>query len=509
MALKSRPAIITIMGHVDHGKTTLLDYLRKSNVVAGEVGGITQHIGAYSIKHNGKDITFIDTPGHAAFNKMRERGVKVTDIVILVVAANDGVKPQTIESIRHIKNSKVPVVIAINKIDLPDVKPDIAKAGLAEHGLVVTDYGGDIEAVEISALKGKGIDKLLETINLIADLQEITADPDAPLEAIVIESSKDAKKGVATTVIVKNGTLTLRQDVFVDASDDNSTTEGRVKRLTNASGENLSKVLPGFVAEIIGFKDAPSVGSTVKDSSAIYPEISEDNAKTAGAEGVASADTKGGVDVDNGDEWTEIDFSELIDQKPKLNLVIKADTEGTLEAIMQTIDLESTKVLTSGVGAVTETDIEMAKTSDALIISFHTKVSNKIQKMAKIDGVVIKSYDIIYKLIEDLQKRMLKLIEPTIDEVVLGEAEIMQIFEMKGDKIAGSKVKTGELKRTDLFHLKRGDEIITDPVVKNMMHGKEEITSVKAKNEFGMTFKSKKLDFQVGDVIIAYKIEED
>ncbi|MBU0974386.1 GTP-binding protein, partial [Patescibacteria group bacterium] len=414
MVLKSRPAIITIMGHVDHGKTTLLDYLRKSNVVAGEAGGITQHIGAYSIKHNGKDITFIDTPGHAAFNKMRERGVKVTDIVILVVAANDGVKPQTIESIRHIKNSKVPVVVAINKIDLPDVKPDITKAGLAEHGLVVTDYGGDIEVVEISALKGKGIDKLLETINLISDLQEITADPDAPLEAIVIESSRDAKKGVAATVVVKNGTLILRQDVFADVSDDGSTAEGRIKRLTNASGENLKEVLPGFAAEIIGFKDAPSVGSTVKDSSATYPKISEDIAETAGAEDAVSADTKSGVNVNNGDsatsdEWAEIDFSELIDQKPKLNLIIKADTDGTLEAIMQTIDLDSTKVLTSGVGAVTESDVEMAKTSDALIISFHTKVSNKIQKMAKIDGVVIKSYDIIYKLIEDLQKRMLKL----------------------------------------------------------------------------------------------------
>ncbi len=495
MAQKSRPAIITIMGHVDHGKTTLLDYLRKSNVVAGEAGGITQHIGAYSIKHSGKDITFIDTPGHAAFNKMRERGAKVTDIVILVVAANDGVKPQTIESIRHIKNSKVPVVVAINKIDLPDVKPDLAKAGLAEHGLVVTDYGGDIEAVEISALKGKGIDKLLETINLISELQEITADPDAPLEAIVIESSKDAKKGVAATVVVKNGTLALRQDIYSDEVD------GRVKKLSNAVGEDLIQVTPGFAAEIIGFKDAPSVGSTVKDSSAVYPEVDEDTSESADAE-----DKSDDKDID---EWGDLDFSELIEQKPKLNLIIKADVEGTLEAILQTIDLDSTDVISSGVGSITESDLEMASASKALVISFHTKVSKKIQVLAKNTGVKIKSYDIIYKLIEDLQKQMLKLIEPTIDEVVLGEAQIMQIFEMNGEKIAGSKVKTGEIKKNDLFHLKREDEIIASPTVKNMMHGKEDITSVKAKKEFGMTFKNKKLDFQVGDVIVAYKIEDE
>jgi len=503
MAKTSRPAIITIMGHVDHGKTTLLDYLRKSNVVAGEAGGITQHIGAYSIKYNGKDITFIDTPGHAAFNKMRERGAKITDIVILVVAANDGVKPQTIESIRHIKTAKVPVVVAINKTDLPDVNLDVAKAGLAEHGLVVTDYGGDVEVVEISALKGKGIDKLLETINLIAELQEITADPDESLEAIVIESSKDAKKGVSATVIVKNGTLSLRQNVFTDSADIGSV-DGRVKRLTNAGGENLKEVLPGFAAEIIGFKDVPSVGSIVKDSSATYVEAEveeEDEVSTNEASEVENQESE--------DEWGDMDFSALIEEKPKLNLIIKADVEGTLEAILQTIDPDSTNVLTSGVGAVTENDLEMAKTSEALIISFHTKVSGKIKKMAKVDGVVIKSYDIIYKLIEDIQKRMLKLMEPTIDEVVVGEAEILQIFEMKGDKIAGSKVKTGEIKKTDLIHLKRDGEIIADPIIKNMMHGKEEITNVKAKNEFGMTFKSKKLEFQVGDIIVAYTVEED
>ncbi|GIK84311.1 MAG: hypothetical protein BroJett025_09330 [Patescibacteria group bacterium] len=488
MALQTRPPIITIMGHVDHGKTTLLDYIRHTNVTAREAGGITQHIGAYSIQHNGKDITFIDTPGHAAFNKMRERGSKITDIVILVVAANDGVKPQTIESIRHIKIANVPVVIAINKIDLADVNLDIAKSGLAEHGLVVTDYGGDIEAVEISAKTGKNVDKLLETIAVMAELLELKADPQAPLEAVVIESSKESKRGIVATVIVKQGTLAPRQDIYTD------TTEGRVKLLTSATGESLQAVKPGFAAEIIGFKDVPAVGSKVYDAAAKYPEVEalvEEEAPT--------------------NPWGDIDFSQLVGDvdKPKLNIIIKADVEGTLEAILQVIDDESTNLISSGVGEVTEQDVDMATSSGAFIISFHNKVPGKIKRLAKDAGIKIKSYDVIYKLIEDLQKQMLRLMEPTIDEVVLGEAEIMQIFEMNGEKIAGCRVKTGEIKKNDRFHLKRDEEIVMDPTPKRLMHGKEEITEVKAKNEFGMTFKNKKLDFRVGDVLVAYKVEDE
>ena len=488
MALQTRPPIITIMGHVDHGKTTLLDYIRKSNVTAGEAGGITQHTGAYSIIHNGKDITFIDTPGHAAFNKMRERGAKITDIVILVVAANDGVKPQTIESIRHIKAANVPVLVAINKIDLKDINLDLAKSGLAEHGLVVTDYGGDIEAVEISAKTGKNVDKLLETINVMADLLELKADNHAPLEAIVVESSKDARRGILATVIVKKGALKTRQDVYTDTAD------GRVKLLVSATGESLEQLLPGFCAEIVGFKEIPAVGSTIRDAHADYGETQEDIAKTAPA-----------------NPWGDIDFSQLVTnvEKPKLNLIIRADVQGTLEAIMQVIDEDSTHVLSAGVGEVTESDIESAQTSNSLIISFNNRVSGKIKKIAKENGVKIKSYDIIYKLIEDLQKQMLKLLEPTIDEVVLGEAEIMQLFEMNGETIAGCKVKTGEIKKNNKFHLKRGEEIVMDPTPKRMMHGKEEIIGVKAKNEFGMTFKNKKLDFRVGDMLVAYKVEDE
>jgi translation initiation factor IF-2 len=315
----------------------------------------------------------------------------------------------------------------------------------------------------------------------------------------VIESSKDAKKGVSATVIVKSGTLSVRQDIYTDTAD------GRVKRLSSAAGESLDQVKPGFAAEIIGFKDVPSVGAVVRDINATYPEVESEEAEDQ----VEGQEESVQDSEDAADDWGDLDFSQFSEEKTKLDLIIKADVEGTLEAILQTIDMDSTNLIHSGLGSVTESDLEMATTSDALIISFHTKVPKKIKILAKNAGVRIKSYKVIYKLIEDLQKRMLKLMEPTIDEVVLGEAEILQIFEMKGSRIAGSRVKTGEIKKSDLFHLVRDGEIVINIKIKNMMHGKEEITSVKAKNEFGATFANKKLDFRVGDMIVAYKIEDD
>lgn len=490
MAQQKRPPVITIMGHVDHGKTTLLDYIRKSNVVAHEAGGITQHIGAYSIQYNGSPLTFIDTPGHAAFSKMRERGAKTTDIVILVVAANDGVKPQTIESIRHIKEAKVPVIVAINKTDLPNIDVNLPKSQLAEHGLIVTEYGGDVETIEISALKGKGVDKLLETLTVMADLLELKADPQAPLEAVVIESSMDKSRGSVASVIVQKGTLSVRQEVEAGQ------TTGRVKLLTNEAGQRLENVQPGFPAEIIGFDGVPSVGSMVHDLHATYTSVEE--AETADEAPSAFA-------------IPDFSFDQLVadEGKVKIKLIVKADVEGTLEAILQNLDEESTELITSGVGEVSEADVELANTTGAAIISFHSRISGKIKKLAKLAGVRIKAYDIIYHLIEDLQKQQLKLLEPTIDEVQVGEAEVMQIFEMRGERIAGCRVKTGEIKKTDLFHLKRGEEIVANPVVKSMMHGKQEVDKAGTKAEFGVTFKNKKLDFQIGDTLIAYKVESE
>jgi translation initiation factor IF-2 len=483
MAVQTRPPIVTIMGHVDHGKTSLLDYIRKAHVVAREAGGITQHIGAYQIEFQKKKITFIDTPGHAAFNKMRARGAKVTDLVILVVAANDGVKPQTIESIRHIKEAKVPVVVAINKIDLPNVYPDMAKAQLAENDILVQGFGGDVDVVELSAKTGQGVDKLLELILTMAELNDYKADPEADLKAVVIESTKDPKRGSVATVIVQQGTLKVRQDIVADD------VTGRVRQLLDENRKQLQSVTPGSPAEIVGFAEVPAVGASVF-------EVGKETAAEAAEAEAEVAQTDAEM------------FASMFNDKPKLKLILKADVQGTLEAIAQNLDDESVDLLRSGVGEVTEDDVDFAETTGAMILVFHTRLSKQIEERAKNQKVKIKHYDVIYKLLEDLQKQMLKLIEPTIDEVVLGEAEIMQIFEMKGDTIAGSKVITGELSKNDKFHLKRGDAIIADPEVKSMMHGKEEINSVKAKNEFGITFRQKKLDFQVGDRIVAYRVEE-
>ena len=492
MALQPRPPVVTIMGHVDHGKTTLLDYLRKSRITAGEAGGITQHIGAYQIEHKGKKITFIDTPGHAAFNKMRERGAAVTDFVILVVAANDGVKPQTIESIRHIKAANVPVVVAINKIDLPNVYPDVAKGELAQHGIQVVDMGGDVEAVVISALKGTGVDTLLDTISVMADLQNISGDPEAALRAIVIESAMDARKGVTASVIVQQGTLRGRQLVQTEE------VSGRVRMLTNDKGESLESVGPGCPVELIGLDQVPAVGSLIWEAGQEQPTL---------------------VSATNADETTPVvqantndadyNFDDLLGEKQKLPLIIRADVEGTLEAIINNLDDESIDLLEAGVGVITEADLDLAESSKAPIIAFHTKVPKHIVTLAKQRGIKIKMYQVIYELIEDLQKQMLKLMEPTIDEVVTGEAEILQIFEMKGERIAGIRVKTGEIKKNDWLHLKRGEEILFNPVIKTMRHGKDELDRVTAKSEAGFTFKNRKLDFKVGDRIIAYKIENE
>jgi translation initiation factor IF-2 len=492
MSLQNRPPVVTIMGHVDHGKTTLLDYIRQSHVAAKEAGGITQHIGAYQIDYQGKPITFIDTPGHAAFNKMRERGAKVTDFVILVVAANDGVKPQTIESIRHIKESKVSLIVAINKIDLKDVYPDMAKAQLAEHGILVNGYGGSVETIELSAKTGQGVDKLLETISVMAELQDLKADPAAPLKAVVIESSMDPKKGSVASVIVQQGTLKVRQDVETD----DGLASGRIRSLSNEQGQILKEVGPGSPAEIIGFKEVVEVGAVVQELGRDYEneEITEDQ---------LADEAKSNIDIG------DTNYGDLFEQKPKLKLIVRSDVTGTLEAIAQNLDPESVELIDARVGDVTDGDIELARATGATIIAFHIKVNARIKELAKTQTVKIKYYDIIYHLIEDLQKQMLKLLEPTIDEVVTGEAEILQIFDMKGMRIAGSRVKTGEFKKTDKLHLKRGEDIIADPVIGSMMRGKDQIDNAKAKSEFGITFRNKKLDFQVGDTLIAYKVEDE
>lgn len=484
MAKKTRAPIITVMGHVDHGKTTLLDYIRKTEVQAGEAGGITQHIGAYQIKFNDQQLTFIDTPGHAAFNKMRERGAQVTDIVILVVSAKDGVQPQTEESIKYIRDADVPFVVALNKMDLEGAKPDQVKAQLAEQEVVVQEYGGDIDAVEISAKTGKGVDKLLETVTILAELLELEADDQAPLKAVVIESTKDQYKGPIARVIVKQGTMTVRQELEADGIT------GRVKSLVDEHGQKLEDVKPGEPVEVLGLDEVPEVGVILLDRQADYPKLGPEE-----------------EEEQKEFDWSDLDIEAMMGEKEKLNLIVKSDVKGTLEAVTQTIDEGTIELISASVGQVTDSDVELAEASDALIVVFGQKVPNRIKKMAKNQDVRIRQYDVIYHLIEDLEEKMMQLMDPHYDEVELGRAEILKIFEIDGQKIAGIRVKEGELNRHDKFHLVRDDEIIASPVVSSLQHGKDDIETVKAKNEAGVSFKNKNLDFKQGDILVAYTKE--
>lgn len=484
MAKQTRAPIITVMGHVDHGKTTLLDYLRKTKVQESEAGGITQHIGAYQIEFEGNQLTFIDTPGHAAFNKMRERGAQITDIVILVISAKDGVQPQTIESIRYIKESDVPFIVALNKMDLDSANPSQVKTELTEEGVVVREYGGEVDTVEISAKTGKGVDDLLENIVVLAELLELEADDQAPLEAVVIESTLDPYKGPIARVIVKQGTLKIRQEITADDI------QGRIKSLENQRGQSLEEVKPGEPAEILGLNDVPEVGAIVRELQAEYPEEKPQP-----------------VEDKQDFSWDDVDIESLMGEKEKLNLIIKADVKGTLEAITQSLDEDTVELIRAEVGPLIESDLELAETSGSVVIVFGQKVSNKMKKMALQMEVIVKQYDVIYHLLEDLEEQMLKLMDPHYGEVELGKAEILKIFDFGNQKIAGVKVITGEINQHDKLYLERDDQIIGRPVIAAIKHGKDEVETVKAKSEAGLSFKNKSLDFQKGDIIIAYKKE--
>ncbi len=481
--LKTRPPIITVLGHVDHGKTTLLDYIRQTQVQAQEAGGITQHIGAYQIEFNDQPITFIDTPGHAAFNEMRQRGAQITDIVILVISAKDGVQPQTEESIQYIKEADVPFIVALNKMDLEGADPVKVKTQLTKSGVVVQDFGGDVDTVEISALKGTGVDELLDTVTTLAELLELEADDEAPLEAVVIESTKDQHKGSIARVIVQQGTLKLKQNLFVDEID------GKVRSLIDENNQQLETVKPGEPAEILGLNAVPEVGAVIRDADAEY---SEKELTTSQDEDQAAA-------------WSDVNIAALLDDEDKLSLLVKADVKGTLEAIVQALDDDTADIVDASVGLLSESDLEMAQATDSLVVVFGQEVSSKMKQLAKQMSVPVKQYDVIYHLLEDLEEQMLRLQDPHYGEEELGQAKILKVFDFDNQRIAGIRVITGEINRHDQLYLKRDDEIIAEPVISSMKHGKENIETVKAKGEAGLAFKNKNLDFQKGDIIVAYQ----
>ncbi|EKD79877.1 MAG: hypothetical protein ACD_40C00271G0004 [uncultured bacterium] len=479
--MTTRPPIVAILGHVDHGKTTLLDYIRSTHVAELEAGGITQSIGAYQAEYKGKKLTFIDTPGHAAFSKMRSCGTSIADVVVLVVAGDDSVQPQTIESIKHIKEAKIPFVVAINKMDKADAKAEVVKAKLTEHEVFVEGYGGNVPCVEIAGKSGKGVDNLLETILLLGELEELPYTPDSPLLAMIIEAKIDPQKGVLVSAIIKSGRLKLGEMVGTESAD------AKVRALFGDAGASLKEATPGMPVQILGFRTIPQVGEVIR------PESSDDLSSAS-----LLAGRQGSELGDSLEPLTPID-----PLAKRLNLIIKADTAGSLEAIRGSLTTD-VNVVTSSTGDVTESDVLMANATGSIILGFNAHVSTSIAKLAEAEKVVLKSYKIIYELLEYLEKKILKLMEPTIDEEELGKATIIKVFEINGDHIAGTLVESGRLETGDTIHLHRQDGMVKDARIKSMRIGKDEVKKVPAGSECGL-FLYPNLDVREKDAIIAYK----
>ncbi len=485
--MQFRQPIVAILGHVDHGKTTLLDYIRKSRVASGEAGGITQSIGAYQAEFKNKKLTFIDTPGHAAFSQMRSRGATVADVVVLVVAADDSVKPQTIESIKHIKEAGTPFVVAINKIDKPEANVEVVKAELTQHQVFVEGYGGNTPFVLISGKSGTGVDSLLETILLLAELEELPYTPEGELQAPVIEAKLDQKRGILVSLIIKSGTLKVGETVSGGLAT------GKVRAILSETGENLKTATPGMPVQVLGFTQLPTVGDTVKSGDPVLGSelrAVRSEAKDSLESSVLSAEL-------------------LVKPNPReLKVILKADTSGSLEAIKNSFAAE-VRCITCETGEISERDILHAAATGSTVLGFNLKISASVLKLAETEGVVVKSYKIIYELLEYIEKKVLKLMEPTIDEQELGRAKVIKIFEMNGAKIAGCRVESGRFETGDTVHLNRADGTVKDARIKSMRIGKDEMKKVESVIECGILL-FPNLDIIEKDDIISYKkIVED
>ncbi len=498
--LSERPPIITVMGHVDHGKTTLLDHIRHASVAAHEAGGITQHIGAYVVMHDNKPIVFLDTPGHEAFTAMRARGANVTDIVILVIGADDGVMPQTREAIDHIKAAGVPLVVAINKIDKPGAKPDRVRQQLSELGIFVEGWGGDVGAVEISAKQGIGVDDLLERVLLEAEMQELKADPNADPEGVVIEARLDKGKGPVATVIVKNGTLKHGDIVLFNS------TWGRIRALFDWAGKSLKKAGPSTPVEILGLDGVPNPGESFKVVS------SEKEARNAIAEAKMN-------ERENAGEMKKASFEDLYSnleegQLPHLNLVVKCDVQGSLEALCASLEKLATNevgvsIVHRGVGRIAESDVMLASTSNAVIVGFNVRPDGNAKRVAELNGVEIRIYNVIYDVIDDVKAAMSGLLKPVLREDTLGEVEIRQIFKVpKVGKIAGSHVTRGLIRRTAKVRVIHDGVVVWDGRIASLRHVKDEARELQAGMDCGISLEGYQ-DFEVGDILEVYDVIEE
>jgi translation initiation factor IF-2 len=478
---KSRPPIVAVLGHVDHGKTSLLDAIRKTSVTQSEHGGITQHIGAYQISVPQKDtsdkkITFIDTPGHEAFAKMRSRGAQVADIAILVVAATEGVKPQTEESVKHIKAAGVPIIVAANKMDLPEANLDKTKQQLAKIGVLVENFGGDVVLVPVSAKTGTGIPQLLETILLVGEMKELAADPEGALAAVVVEARLDKRRGPLSTVLIKDGTLKQGDTIYSD------TTEAKVRAMFDDHGTEITQALPSMPVEIMGWKTVPAVGSTIT---------------TQKMTGTGQAAQK----------FQPKAFSlPPLETQKKLKMILKTDVAGTLEAVRESLG-DAIEFVSTGSGEISESDILLAKSTGSVVIGFNLKPSGKVIRLAQAEKVRIKTYAIIYELLEEITEVTELLNRPEAAEEELGEAVILAQFNAGEWPVAGCRIERGRIVRGDTVKIMRRETEIGRTRIKSIRHGKEDIPKAEVSTECGIVLE-KKLDFRLGDRIIAYKQPE-
>lgn len=497
--LIERPPVVTIMGHVDHGKTTLLDTIRKTSVAEGEAGGITQAIGAYQIDYKGKKITFIDTPGHAAFTEMRARGAKITDIVIIIVAADDGVMPQTKEAIDHAKAAKVPIIVAVNKIDKPDANVERVLTEMSNNGIQPEEWGGDVMFVNISAKTGKGIDDLLERILLISEIEQLKANPNRYATGTVIESKVDKSSGVITNLLIENGTLRLGDPIVV------GTISGRVRTLKNDKGENLVKASPSMPVSITGLPSSPRAGDKFMafESEKKAKKVAEERQKIA-------------KERENKPK-SKISLDDLFNRKEagekEINIILKADVKGSEEAVKNSLlklDVEGIKinVIRSGIGSITESDVILAEASDAIIIGFNIRPEHKIVETAKDKGIDIRLYDIIYKVVEEMEAALKGKLEPEYKEEITGTAEVRKLFKFsKVGTIAGSYVTSGIIKRGSKVRVIRDGIVINDSIISSLAREKDQAKEVKQGLECGITIENFN-DIKENDILETYELIE-
>jgi translation initiation factor IF-2 len=498
--LKARPPVVTIMGHVDHGKTSLLDFIRQSNIIEGESGGITQHIGAYYVKSKGGDIVFLDTPGHEAFTAMRARGAKVTDIIILVVAADDGVMPQTKEAVNHARAAEIPIIVAINKIDKPDSDPDKVTRELSEIGLAPEEWGGDTIFGKISAKTGEGVEELMELILLQSEMLELKANPDKPARGTIIEARLDKNKGSLATVLIKGGTLN-QSDHFICGG-----TYGRVRAMTDHRGRKMESAGPSVPVEVYGISGVPMAGDefiVVKDEKSAR-QLGEYRQAQIKAKDIAR---RGIVSLD--DLFDKIKEGEI----KELNIVLKADVQGSLEALSDSLIKLSTeevklKMIHASTGAISETDVMLASASGAIVIGFNVRANPRVRKIAEKEKVDIRYYDVIYNALEDIRLAMEGLLEPVYKEQIIGRADIKEIFNVpKVGTVAGCYVTDGHIERNAKVRLLRDDVVVFDGNISSLRRFKEDVKEVQSGYECGMGLEGYQ-DIKPGDVFEVYKLEE-